>query len=199
MLSTALDLFRFIRAFQSDRIVPATLRRQALTPNSGEFGYGWQITTFFGREVQDFTGGTNGFAANVSYYPADNLTVVVLSNIENAGAKSLSCDIGALMHRETPRNGMVSFGSVPVTRFGSIVGTYIDDRGVQRRIAQTNGVFTYQSATSPSPQQLIAAGPDSLALAEHPDRLRRFPRWALYPRQLLRNPVVRSQSDYFRN
>lgn len=166
LLSTARDLNEFIAAYQNDRLIPAALRAQATVPNASAFGYGWQITSFFGARVEDFTGGTNGFSGNISYYPADRLTVVVLSNIENVGAKGIACDLGALMHDKDPRDRSLDFA--PVRAASQLSGTYVDATGKLRIFTRDERGLHY-AAGSGSPQDLIGDGPNTFALAEHPD------------------------------
>ncbi|HEV3090625.1 MAG TPA: serine hydrolase domain-containing protein [Candidatus Cybelea sp.] len=169
LLSTARDLLRFLQIFQTDRIAPAPLRAEALTPNAQGFGYGWQIAQFFGKTAIDFTGGTNGFSSNFSYYPADRLSVIVLSNIENAGAKGLSCDVGAIVHGIAPRNRAFSFAAVSAAAAASVAGTYASADGTLRKLIAGADGLTYQSSNSPAPQPLLGNGDRSYVLAEHPD------------------------------
>ena len=167
MLSTLGDLYRFVAAYQDARFFPAPMRDLALRADDAGFGYGWQIASFFGRPIQDFTGGTNGFSSNMSYYPQDATTVIVLSNLENAGAKGVSCDIGAIVHGDAPRNELLSFA--PVTAAASdIIGTFAGKDGTLRTFALGTNGLTYHGSRS-SLQSVIRNGTRSYALADRPD------------------------------
>jgi CubicO group peptidase (beta-lactamase class C family) len=168
MLSTSGDIYRFVLALQSGELIDTQMLHVALTPDSAGFGYGWQIATFFGAAVDDFTGGTNGFSSNVSYYPGDGLTVVVLSNLENAGAKGLSCDVGAIVHGIQPRDAALSFEPISAIN-AAILGTYAGEDGVHRTFSLGTGGLQYQSANSPTAQAIVADGVRRYALADHPD------------------------------
>ncbi len=168
ILSTAADMYRFIRAYQANRFFTAATRVLALTPDDAGFGYGWQIASFFGWSVEDFTGGTNGFSSNLSYYPQDETTVVVLSNLENAGAKGISCDVGAIVHGKQPLDEHLAFGALTATS-EPILGTYSGKDGIQRFFKMEANGLAYHSSSAPSAQAVIRSGPTSYALAEHPD------------------------------
>lgn len=167
ILSTAIDMYRFIRAYQADRFFSGATRALALTPDGAGFGYGWQITSFFGWSVQDFTGGTNGFSSNFSYYPQDQTTVVVMSNLENAGAKRISCDVGAIVHGRQPLDEL-AFKALTDAK-EPVVGTYTGKDGTQRFFQMEANGLTYHTSSSPSSQMVIRNGPTSYALAERPD------------------------------
>jgi CubicO group peptidase (beta-lactamase class C family) len=105
--STLDDLRRWHRAFWNGRILSKASVAEALTPGLGNYGYGWQVTTHFGRPVQNHTGGLRGFASHLAFYPDEGLLIVVLSNIETENTKGTACDIAALAFKAaaTPRGG----------------------------------------------------------------------------------------------
>jgi CubicO group peptidase (beta-lactamase class C family) len=53
-------------------------------PNSGHYGFGWLILTKDGHRILDHGGAWQGFKSHISRYVDDKLTVVVLSNLEQA-------------------------------------------------------------------------------------------------------------------
>jgi CubicO group peptidase (beta-lactamase class C family) len=95
LVSTAGDLFRWSRGMLTGRLFRAQLVAEALTPNLGDYGYGWQVRRFFDRTVYDHTGGIDGFSSYLAHYPDDGLTIVVLSNVENDSAILRGCDVAA--------------------------------------------------------------------------------------------------------
>ena len=97
LLSTAEDLFRWSRGFLSGRLVSKELVEESLRPYLGDYGYGWQKRTFFDRTIYNHTGGIDGFSSHLAYYPEAELTIVVLSNIENDSAILRACDVAALL------------------------------------------------------------------------------------------------------
>lgn len=51
-------------------------------PNSAGYGFGWMINTQDGHKRIEHGGAWQGFTCRISRYPDDNLTVVVLTNLE---------------------------------------------------------------------------------------------------------------------
>lgn len=94
--STVDDLRTFYEAYFSGQILTPETLKKALQPYVGNYGYGWQVTEFFGRRVYDHTGGISGFATHVAYYPNEDLLIIVLSNIQSENAHGTACDLAAL-------------------------------------------------------------------------------------------------------
>lgn len=95
LLSTAGDLLRWSAGMLSGKLFGVQLVAESLTPHLGDYGYGWQIRKFFDRTIYNHTGGIDGFSSHLAHYPADALTIVVLSNVENDSAILRACDIAA--------------------------------------------------------------------------------------------------------
>ena len=53
-------------------------------PNSGNYGYGWFIGDKKGHHVVEHEGQWQGFETQISRYVDDRLTVVVLTNLDEA-------------------------------------------------------------------------------------------------------------------
>ena len=51
-------------------------------PNPGNYGFGWDITQFHGHKLIEHGGAWQGFTCDISRYPGDSLTVVVLTNLD---------------------------------------------------------------------------------------------------------------------
>lgn len=93
LYSTGHDLFRFVRAYFGGRVIGPRLLELATTPRpvpprapgfewlSRDIGYGWMIDRNLDRRRVFHIGRSPGYWAVMAYYPEDQLTVVVLSNI----------------------------------------------------------------------------------------------------------------------
>ncbi|HEY3947795.1 serine hydrolase domain-containing protein [Phenylobacterium sp.] len=91
--STGQDLFRFVRGYFGGRVIGSRLVDLATTPKSvpprapgfewlsRDIGYGWMLDRNLGRRRVFHIGRSPGYNAALAYYPDDQLTVVVLSNI----------------------------------------------------------------------------------------------------------------------
>ncbi|HEY6449894.1 MAG TPA: serine hydrolase domain-containing protein, partial [Candidatus Cybelea sp.] len=53
-------------------------------PNDGDYGFAWEITTQNGHRLIEHGGAWQGFTSQISRYPNDSLTVVVLANSDSA-------------------------------------------------------------------------------------------------------------------
>jgi len=56
-------------------------------PNRGHYGFGWTITAMNGHKLIEHGGAWQGFTCDISRYVDDNLTVVVLANLDAAHAQ----------------------------------------------------------------------------------------------------------------
>lgn len=95
LLSTAGDLFRWSRGMLSGKVFSSALVQQSLTPFLDNYGFGWQIRSFFERTIYNHTGGIDGFSSHLAHYPDEGLTIVVLSNVESDAAILRACDVAA--------------------------------------------------------------------------------------------------------
>jgi CubicO group peptidase (beta-lactamase class C family) len=56
-------------------------------PNPGNYGFGWDVTQFHGHKLLEHGGAWQGFTCNISRYPDDSLTVVVLTNLDSGHSR----------------------------------------------------------------------------------------------------------------
>jgi len=87
-----LDLAKWDAALYSEKLLKRSSLEQMWTvvklnngqPNSGDYGFGWEITSAHGHRVIGHSGSWQGFKTQISRYVDDNLTVVVLANLAEA-------------------------------------------------------------------------------------------------------------------
>jgi len=97
--STAGDLLTWSSAVFSGALLGEELTEASFTPYRDDYGYGWQIRDFFERRLYNHTGGIDGFSSHLAHYPEEELTFVVLSNVEADSAILSACDAAALWFR----------------------------------------------------------------------------------------------------
>lgn len=103
IVSTVGDLTKWNAALDSDKLLSAESRAMWWTPgklNDGtviDYGFGWRIGTQRGRRTLGHSGSTSGFSANFQRYPADGLTVIVLTNTDEQIATRLAEGV-AMLH-----------------------------------------------------------------------------------------------------
>jgi len=87
-----LDLAKWDAALYTEKFLRRSSLAQMWTvaplrngkPNSGHYGYGWFIEVNDGHRVFEHEGQWQGFETQISRYVDDNLTVVVLTNLDAA-------------------------------------------------------------------------------------------------------------------
>jgi len=86
LYSTAEDLYRWDQALYTEKLLPRALLDEMFTPHLGEYGYGWRISGNYGRRTLNHGGLINGFSNYMARYPDEQLTVIVLSNLQSTDA-----------------------------------------------------------------------------------------------------------------
>ena len=106
LYSTVEDLYKWDQALYTDAILSESSRNAmfaptaALDPDADKkayYGYGWLINTHYERDRLFHSGGINGFRTMISRYPNDQITVIVLTNIETAPSDRIANDIAAIL------------------------------------------------------------------------------------------------------
>lgn len=88
LVSTVDDLAKWNAAISAGQLLKPTTWKQAFTPyrlNKGaatNYGYGWVLKQFNGRETAMHDGAISGFLASAMRFPADDIYVAVLMNDE---------------------------------------------------------------------------------------------------------------------
>lgn len=99
LYSTTGDLLLWDQALYTDKLVSRKLLDEMFTPYKGDagYGYGWNIGKRFDRQVIAHGGGIYGFATQITRFPADRVTVIVLSNVQSAPAGKIANDLAAIV------------------------------------------------------------------------------------------------------
>jgi CubicO group peptidase (beta-lactamase class C family) len=101
-LSGVLDLAKWDAALYTEKILKRSTLSQAWMPvklNSGEthpYGFGWELSTVAGHKLVHHGGSLPGFRAQFARFVDDKLTVVVLTNGDNADSNLMAISIAAL-------------------------------------------------------------------------------------------------------
>jgi hypothetical protein len=81
------------------------------------YGFGWFVTPIRGHRVQEHSGGTAGFSANILRLPDDRVAVIVMTNNYSANPAGLSVHIARLLvpglvYKEIPDENPVNAESI---------------------------------------------------------------------------------------
>jgi CubicO group peptidase (beta-lactamase class C family) len=87
LYSTVGDLYKWDQALYTDRLVSketlATIFTSMVTiPDIGGYGYGWAISQQSGHRVIWHNGLVSGFVSQINRYPDDQVTIIVLTNMD---------------------------------------------------------------------------------------------------------------------
>jgi CubicO group peptidase (beta-lactamase class C family) len=127
--ATAEDLYRWHRALDDGRLLSRESRGLLLTPHvqteQGAYGYGVLLRQAHGRRVVETSGGTIGFVSVSTRYLEDDVTIVVLSNLESAPFEAIERDLAAIaLGQPYDLPSRRAFVTVDPTIFEAYVGRY---------------------------------------------------------------------------
>ncbi len=94
-LSTVLDMAKWDMMLYADKILSDSTRRQMWTPvklNNGTtypYGFGWQLNSLSGRRLVHHSGGMPGFRAKFARFVDEQLTIIVLMNLDDVDVDSI--------------------------------------------------------------------------------------------------------------
>ena len=100
LYSTTEDLLRWEQGLFGGKLLsPASLQKMT-TPFKDNYACGLFVNTANGRKRIDHAGGIEGFNTQLSYYPEDRLTVVVLANLNGSAPSEIAAKLAAVAHGE---------------------------------------------------------------------------------------------------
>jgi CubicO group peptidase (beta-lactamase class C family) len=177
LYATAGDLFRFVRGYFGGRVIGPELLKKATSPApnlparaagfewmSRQVGYGWMIDTHLGRRRIFHPGNSPGFNTAIAYYPDDQLTVIVLSNIYINNAVLLSQAVAAMTFGQTLTPPVLADDPMTPAEIARLVGDYrlgddFPDRRKKITVVEENGrLWLRQEGQRAPPSPLLPAG-----------------------------------------
>lgn len=97
MYSTTEDLLVWDQALYGEKLVSRKSLDEIFTPFKDGYGYGWTIGKRFDHQVAAHGGGIYGFATYIARFPADHVTVIVLSNVQSGPSGKIANDLAAIV------------------------------------------------------------------------------------------------------
>ena len=98
--STTGDLYRWSQALENNTILSASEQNEAYTPVKNNYGYGWGIDSINGKRRVGHNGGIPGYITTISRVPADDVTIILLSNASNPAIEKISNGIYAILYNQ---------------------------------------------------------------------------------------------------
>jgi CubicO group peptidase (beta-lactamase class C family) len=95
--STVEDMYRWDQALYTDALLPAALRSQMFTPYLRDYAFGWKVDRPGDRLRISHPGLIDGFATYIARYPDDQVTVIVLGNLDSADVVGIGDYLASLV------------------------------------------------------------------------------------------------------
>ena len=97
LYSTTGDLLIWDQALYTEKLLTRKSLDEMFTPFKNNYAYGWGVGKRLDRASTSHGGGIYGFATQIVRFTDDRVTVVVLSNVEGAGAGRVANDLAAIV------------------------------------------------------------------------------------------------------
>jgi CubicO group peptidase (beta-lactamase class C family) len=122
LYSTTGDLLRWTQGLFGGHLLKPGSLDQMITPVKAGYGFGLFSGTKNGRKVISHSGGIDGFASHLAYYPEAKVTIAVLTNITGTAPEQIAQNLAAVEFGEPAQLHQVI--SVPRATLEKYVGTY---------------------------------------------------------------------------
>jgi CubicO group peptidase (beta-lactamase class C family) len=110
LYSTVEDLFRWDQALYTDKLISKPLRDVMFTPFASisgadpgtefSYGYGWFVGEHLNHLGVAHWGSMEGFRTAIERYPDDQVTIIVLSNLESTSIGDITTEIARMIFGE---------------------------------------------------------------------------------------------------
>jgi CubicO group peptidase (beta-lactamase class C family) len=101
LYSTTEDLLRWNQGLFGGKLLKPESLAKMTAPFKNDYALGLVVRIVEGRKRISHGGGIEGFNTDLSYYPDERLTVVVLGNLNGPAADNISRLLGAAAHGDT--------------------------------------------------------------------------------------------------
>ncbi len=121
LYSNAADLFKWARALRNFQLIDEELQRQMFSDFDQGYGYGWFIDSQ--KQTAGHFGDINGYVSRLALHLEEQLTVIVLSNINLTPVTKIAGDLQAIVLNRYESEELVSTKEEPLA-LESIFGKY---------------------------------------------------------------------------
>jgi CubicO group peptidase (beta-lactamase class C family) len=100
LCSTTEDLLLWEQAIFSGKLLSAASVQSMTTPFKNDYAFGLIVHTEAGHKQIEHEGGVQGFNTQMTYYPEDKLTVIVLANLTGPAHEEIARKLAQVIHGE---------------------------------------------------------------------------------------------------
>jgi CubicO group peptidase (beta-lactamase class C family) len=150
LYSTTKDLQRWEQGLFASKVLSSASLQKLTTPFKHDYACGLAVRMANGHKLIEHNGGIEGFNTQLSYYPDDKLTVVVLGNLTGSAPGEIAMKMAALAHGEkvvlaAERKEI----AVPANILAQYVGSYELNPGFDLAMTLENGQLMTQATGQP--------------------------------------------------
>jgi CubicO group peptidase (beta-lactamase class C family) len=125
--STAGDLYKWIKAVAHQQILTPRSWTLALTPNKGNYGFGWAIDSLYRRKYITHTGVTANFSSLLLHFPDEDISIILLNNT-TGNLWNTGIDISQIIFSQPYPWGEQREMKLDSTLMRQYIGTYVYDK-----------------------------------------------------------------------
>ena len=150
LYSTTGDLLRWEQGLFGGKVLsPASLKKMT-TPFKNDYAFGLGVRVVDGHTLIEHGGGIEGFNTQLSYYPDDKLTVIVLANLNGGAPSDIAAKLASVAHGEkvvlTSERKEINVAKDILMRY---VGTYAITPTIKNVITLEDGHLMTQLTNQP--------------------------------------------------
>jgi CubicO group peptidase (beta-lactamase class C family) len=97
--STTEDLLRWEQGLLGGKLLSSASLKKMTTPFKNDYACGLTVSNIDGHRAIDHSGNMDGFNSEMVYYPDDNLTIILISNL-GGDPKSIALKLASVAHGE---------------------------------------------------------------------------------------------------
>jgi hypothetical protein len=122
--STAEDLQKFAAAAMDNKLLNAESWKQIFANHGNSVGFSWFVSDQLGHTSYRMNGRAPGFAASVSIFPKDQLSIIVLSNNYVSLPPEISKNIAAIVFNQPVERTNLTTARIDDLYAQGLAGTY---------------------------------------------------------------------------
>jgi Beta-lactamase class C and other penicillin binding proteins len=96
LFTTLDDLYKWSKVMDGGKLVPPGDVAEVFKPEIDGYGFGWFIDRGFNRPRYSHTGALPGRVTYFAKFPADSVTIIILSNVDHGRMASVSRDLSQI-------------------------------------------------------------------------------------------------------
>lgn len=162
--STTTDMYKWVQAIAQKKILTAASWKAMLTPHLNNYGYGINVDTIFRKSAYTHGGGIPGFISYLCYFPADDVTIILLCNQGWFGdaLNVTNADLGGIVfHKNIQPMHDVAGKQLSSDSLKKYVGTYEFDKKHHAYITLEDGQLQMEAPEGGLPKSPLFAEDDS--------------------------------------